>query len=213
MLFNRSASKEGFTLVELIVVLVILAILAAILIPALLGYIDKSKEKQDMLNARNCLTAAQAEFTLNYANREDTDVMAVKAEKSKIKATGKQSRDVYMQGSEVSKRILNTADDNPYVFIVGCGSYNKYAKTGTDIKKAYTAIFAIYQRDKDSKPIFYDGTKWDVEYPWDAKGDSGGNDNIFDINGEKVELSMYIIKDGYNSENKMWNTLQSKARE
>ena len=35
--------NKGFTLVELIVVLVILAILAAILVPALLGYIDKAK--------------------------------------------------------------------------------------------------------------------------------------------------------------------------
>ena len=35
-------SKKGFTLVELIVVLVILAILAALLIPALTGYIDKA---------------------------------------------------------------------------------------------------------------------------------------------------------------------------
>ncbi len=32
--------KRGFTLVELIVVLVILAILASVLIPALIGYID-----------------------------------------------------------------------------------------------------------------------------------------------------------------------------
>ena len=43
--------NRGFTLVELIVVLVILAILAALLIPALLGYIDRAREKQDVLKA------------------------------------------------------------------------------------------------------------------------------------------------------------------
>ena len=42
----KENKKKGFTLVELIVVLVILAILAALLIPALVGYIDRAKEKQ-----------------------------------------------------------------------------------------------------------------------------------------------------------------------
>ena len=36
----KENNKQGFTLVELIVVLVILAFLAALLIPALTGYID-----------------------------------------------------------------------------------------------------------------------------------------------------------------------------
>ena len=43
MLHSKN-KKRGFTLVELIVVLVILAILAALLIPALTGYIDKAKK-------------------------------------------------------------------------------------------------------------------------------------------------------------------------
>ena len=55
----KQRKDKGFTLVELIVVLVILAILAAILIPALLGYLDKAKEKQKLLDAKNCLTAAE----------------------------------------------------------------------------------------------------------------------------------------------------------
>ena len=63
----KSKNKNGFTLVELIVVLVILAILAAILIPALIGFIDRAREKQDVLDARNLLQATQAELTEVYA--------------------------------------------------------------------------------------------------------------------------------------------------
>ena len=60
--------KKGFTLVELIVVLVILAILAAILVPALLGWIDKAKEKQYVLDARSVYMAAQALTSEAYAS-------------------------------------------------------------------------------------------------------------------------------------------------
>lgn len=47
-------------MVELIVVLVILALLAALLIPALTGYIDKAKQKSIIEEARGVWTAAQA---------------------------------------------------------------------------------------------------------------------------------------------------------
>ena len=66
-------SKKGFTLVELIVVLVILAILAAILVPALLGYIDKAKEKQITTDANTVYTALQSVLVehklISYTNR------------------------------------------------------------------------------------------------------------------------------------------------
>lgn len=62
--------KSGFTLVELIVVIVILAILAALLVPALLKWIDKSKRSQYTVNCRSAVTAAQATLTEYYgANR------------------------------------------------------------------------------------------------------------------------------------------------
>lgn len=62
----KKTNNKGFTLVELIVVLVILAILAAILVPALLGYIDKAREKQVTTNAEAAYVAAQSLATEAY---------------------------------------------------------------------------------------------------------------------------------------------------
>ncbi|NZA38696.1 prepilin-type N-terminal cleavage/methylation domain-containing protein [Eubacterium callanderi] len=53
-------NQKGFTLVELIVLLVILAILAAFTIPAMLGFVEDAKGKAAIADAREVYVAAQA---------------------------------------------------------------------------------------------------------------------------------------------------------
>jgi len=128
-------SNKGFTLVELIVVLVILAILAAILVPALLGYIDRAKEQQIVLNAKSYLTAAQAEFSSMYAKDKDPTTSITSTE---------------------TKRIVDTAD------IPECTSFVVYVtpKTG-DAHANFKITGAVYQ--EGTKKIIYDGSSWDKD--------------------------------------------------
>ncbi|SCW52547.1 N-terminal methylation site-containing protein [Ruminococcaceae bacterium YRB3002] len=93
---RTTKTKKGFTLVELIVVLVILAILAAMLIPALTGYIDEARKKKDYQAASEVLTAAQAVVAQYYG--DDTTPTATEAKawvtKERIqKLTGEVSGD------------------------------------------------------------------------------------------------------------------------
>lgn len=65
---NLRRNKKGFTLVEVIVVLVILAILIAIAVPSVMKYIDDANDAKYLAEARAVYVAAEAEVTKDYAD-------------------------------------------------------------------------------------------------------------------------------------------------
>jgi len=131
---KKKMNNKGFTLVELIVVLVILAILAAILVPALLGYIDRAKKQQIVLNAKTYLTATQAEFSALYGANKDKDAdLAAKQE-----------------------QIQNTAD------VPACDGFEVKTAADFDLTKHETyTIYAAKYEEGDQFIYFANGT-WDA---------------------------------------------------
>jgi type IV pilus assembly protein PilA len=104
-------SKKGFTLVELIVVLVILAILAAILVPTLIGYIDKAKQQKDFATAQTVRVAAQAALDQEYGDTntkitksDNTAISGVAADATSTDDAKKYSKMVYtLSGVDTTK--------------------------------------------------------------------------------------------------------------
>lgn len=126
----KENKKKGFTLVELIVVLVILAILAALLIPALTGYIDRAKRKSIVAETRQAVMAAQTLYDEEYAkSKTNTAVTLGTGEftKEKIESLSEVKgtvTDVTLDGNKIGTL---TYDDGTNVCV-----YNPQAADNTD---------------------------------------------------------------------------------
>ena len=78
MIKKLKENKKGFTLV-------IIAILAAMLIPAMTGYINKAKEKSITSETRQAVMAAQTLVDEKYATNQETQITVDDVETSSVK--------------------------------------------------------------------------------------------------------------------------------
>lgn len=137
-------NNHGFTLVEMIVVMVILTVLAAILIPGLLGWIDEAKGKQYVLSARSVYMSAQAIESEKYAAWDGTVAGANHnlSEQDKV-------------------RILKMADAQEAVIEAIEFESNTLGDSGASSNHGYFTVVGITVRFETATVTLSDGT-WTV---------------------------------------------------
>src|SRR5436309_12119585 len=93
-LMERRHEEEGFTLIELMVVVLIIAILLAIAIPTFLGARNRANDRAAQSSLRNALTSAKTIFS-DAQNYTQADSAALTANEPSIAfvATGAPSAD------------------------------------------------------------------------------------------------------------------------
>ena len=104
-------SRRGFTLVELVVVLVIAGITASFAVPALTGYIDNTKEKQAVSETQACVETATRIAAQKYAEWQKNTTYQL--------ACGKE--------------LTSSAEFQPLVGCTGTTSNTPPAVTGGDV--------------------------------------------------------------------------------
>lgn len=107
---TRNKKKKGFTLVELIVVLVILAILAALLIPALTGYIDNANEKKVVAVARQYAMAAQSTVSDAYGQNVKLKTIEITADGVQVTLDGYTGDDASTVQTDLAQKFNDLAE-------------------------------------------------------------------------------------------------------
>jgi type IV pilus assembly protein PilA len=119
----RDRGEEGFTLIELMVVVLIIAILIAIAIPTFLGARQKAQDRAAQSNLRNALTAAKTayvdsqDYASDVANTAYTSIEPSLhfAYSSSVTATGYISVDASVQSDELVLAAKSAAGQCFYI--------------------------------------------------------------------------------------------------
>ena len=134
--------NKGFTLVELIVVLVILAILAAVMVPTMIGWIDKAKEKKILLAARSLYTASQAVLSEEYAMCSDPSAPPTT---DSLKNSGR---------SEEILKLAGTPEGDTVSCSIGVMGGDSYGN--------YIVQYAYYSENATGIAVYFNGSSWET---------------------------------------------------
>ena len=168
-------NTKGFTLVEVIVVLVILAVLAAVMVPSLTGWISKAKDSSLITNCRACVTAAQGLASEAYGKAAPGSTITLSEQEiiklAGLEGTGTVSGVVIEQDTAVIDELIYTElSTNKNVtyrrllephFVFGEGSGGSPVPPAQDAMQGIAGVFEQMTSGTFPDRVAYDKDKID----------------------------------------------------
>jgi type IV pilus assembly protein PilA len=109
------SSEDGFTVIELLVVLIIIGMLLAIAVPSYIGFRDRAANNEVKTNLRAALPAAEAYFDDNatYAGMDETSLLDIDSTLSPSLRVAESTTRSFCLTDSVNGRTWSVLGPNP----------------------------------------------------------------------------------------------------
>ena len=159
--------KNGFTLIELVTVIAIVGVLAAILIPSMLGYLNKARKSADKSAA---CTIGKAAMGVNAENTE---------------------KDIFAGGSDFTVSALTSNGAESYKFTALCMSSGDTWKAFDSTSDEFAELLNEESNMIDGNQVKYHGARKDTNC-W-VVGYSDENNRVEVWTGDKSGTPSYRV--------------------
>src|SRR5947209_2717974 len=141
MLARLRRKTQGFTLIELMIVVAIIGILAAVAIPAFMKYIRRSKTTEASMNVRKLYDSSVSYYESEHADRSGSilakqfpaGTSLTPSNRCCTNSGEKCTPDASLWQNEASWASLNFSVDDPFYY------QYQYDSSGTDTGSSFTA--------------------------------------------------------------------------
>ncbi len=196
--------KKGFTLVELLAVIVILAIIALISTPIILGVIEKTRIGAAEQSALGYIDAVEKQIVYNQVKENQTEIVDKTYTVEELKKLG-----VSIKGTIPNSGSVTIKNGTIKNYILGIGEYavNNGKATKVESTKKYANGTAVYynpetnKKCSESDAVSKTGTKSGC-MKWYTFNDEEGNTTVNMILDHNTTATVAWNSEGSNSEMK-----------